>query len=362
MTINPALVARYGRNLASVVEINANRFIGREIVPLQTDTIAIEPSSACNLKCSFCAYPKKDSPKISMKNDRFADYVDQAVAMGYRRFHLTPSTGDIFMDRHIFDKLDFLERHPGVREYMFYTNFTISDAEDTARLIELKKLKSMCISVYGHDADSFVKVAKSSHKIYLRLMRNLETLLPLVGQRPGVFHVAIRSTRDMPRGPSTDLLMMLERYKDAGVPVKRSRLYHSWGGKIAPGDLDGLEIDVVDAKSIYKNGACSLLFTGIQIMSTGFVHACACVDVDATLQIGDLNEQPLSEIVSTRNPLYMGLIEEQQRGLFRGVCQECSFYKSIYHSRSQYRKESIPTRSIAEFKVILDGKSPVQAV
>ena len=110
--MNPAVVVRHGRNLLSVMEINANRLIGREMVPMRTDILAIEPTSACNLKCSFCAYVKKDSPKITMKNDRFAGYVGQAVAMGYRRFHLTPNTGDIFMDRRIFDKLAFLEEHP----------------------------------------------------------------------------------------------------------------------------------------------------------------------------------------------------------------------------------------------------------
>src|SRR3974390_2590442 len=100
--MNPAVIARHGRNLLSMVEINSNRLVGREIVPMELDYLSIEPSGACNLKCSFCGYVKKESPKISMKNERFADYVGQAVAMGYRRFKLTPSTGDIFMDRHIF--------------------------------------------------------------------------------------------------------------------------------------------------------------------------------------------------------------------------------------------------------------------
>ena len=82
-----------------------------------------------------------------MKNDRFAGYVGQAVAMGYRRFHLTPNTGDIFMDRRIFDKLKFLEEHPEVEEYQFYTNFTILDGDDIERLVTLKKLKYMTISI-----------------------------------------------------------------------------------------------------------------------------------------------------------------------------------------------------------------------
>jgi MoaA/NifB/PqqE/SkfB family radical SAM enzyme len=356
LMMNPAAIAKHGRNLLSMVEINANRLIGRELVPIETDTIAIEPSSACNLKCVFCAYPKKDSPKISMKNDRFADYVGQAVAMGYRRFHLTPSTGDIFMDRHIFDKFKLLEELPGVLEYMFYTNFTIADADDIARLLTLKKARSIFLSVYGHDRDSFMKIAKASAKVYRRLLTNLETLLALPNRRPGVFEIAIRSTRDMPRGAATDLLKLLDRCKAAGIPVRRSRLYHSWGGKITPDDVKGLAIDVIDARKIYKSGACTLLFTGVQIMATGLVHACACIDVDAELQIGDLNEKPLREIISANNPVYMKLIEEQQRSVFPEVCQSCGFYKSIYHTRSRYRKDAISTCSIDEYKAILEDK------
>jgi MoaA/NifB/PqqE/SkfB family radical SAM enzyme len=357
LAMNPNVIARHARNLVSAVEIKTNRLFGRELVPMRTDTLAIEPTSACNLKCCFCAYVKKDSPKISMQNARFADYIEQAIALGYCRFHLTPNTGDIFMDRHIFEKLDFLEQHPSVADYQFYTNFTILDADEIARLVTLKKLKSMTISIYGHDLESFVKVGGSTAKVYRRLLRNLEMMLPLVKQLSCVLNVAIRSTRDMPRGAETDLLKLLERYKANGISVKRSQLYHSWGGKITPDDLKGLEIDVMDSASIYKNGACSLLFTGIQIMATGLVHACACIDVNASLQIGDLNTQPLSEILSTKNQQYMDLIAEQQRGEFREVCQGCAFYRSIYHQRSQDRRESIPMRSIAEYKAYLDTKT-----
>jgi len=355
--MNPAVIARHGRNLLSMVEINANRLIGREMVPMRTDTLSIEPTSACNLKCGFCAYVKKESPKISMKSDRFADYIRQAVALGYRRFHLTPGTGDIFMDRHIFDKLEFLEQEDGVEQYEFYTNFTIPDADDIARMVKLKKLSFMTISIYGHDRETFVKIAKGTNKVYQRLLANLETLLPLLDQRAGILHIAIRSTLDMPRRPETELLKLIERYRAAGIPVKRSQLYHSWGGKISADDVQGLAIDVMDSSKIYKNGACSLLFTGVQIMATGQVHACACVDVDGSLMIGDLNERPLRDILSSKNSLYMSLIEEQQLGQFRQVCQDCGFYKSIYHSRSQDRREAIPLRSIAEFQTVLDAKS-----
>lgn len=344
-----------------MVEINANRRMGREIVPIETGSLGIEPTSTCNLKCVFCAYDKKESPKVSMKTGLFAEYIEQAVGMGYRRFYLTPSTGDIFMDRGIFAKLQLLEEHPGVDEYLFYTNFTVLDADDIVRLVKLKKLKFMTISVYGHDCESFVRITKSTNKVYQRLLTNLETLLPLLDQRSGKFEIGVRSTRDIPRRPTTDLLKLLARYTAAGIRVKRLQLYHSWGGKVSAMDLQGLAMDVMDPSKIYKNGACSLLFTGAQIMATGVVHACACVDADASLVIGDLKQQPLHEILSSRNQRYTELIEEQQRGSFRPVCQNCSFYRSIYHTRSQYRKDGIPTRSIAEFMKVLDAKSDVVA-
>lgn len=59
-----ALPARMVRNAASALEINFNRLLGREFIPAQPDMLCIETSSLCNLKCRFCAYVKKHSPKF----------------------------------------------------------------------------------------------------------------------------------------------------------------------------------------------------------------------------------------------------------------------------------------------------------
>jgi 2-iminoacetate synthase ThiH len=96
------------RNLRNAVSININRARGREFIPNYRGSLAIETSSVCNLACRFCAYPKKTSPKVVMKDAFFKDCVRQALDMGYRNFPLTPCTGDIFMDRGIF-KFKFLD-------------------------------------------------------------------------------------------------------------------------------------------------------------------------------------------------------------------------------------------------------------
>jgi len=145
MAMNPAVLFKATRNMLSAVEINVNRRVGREFIPISPHVLNIETSSYCNLKCKFCAYEKKQSARVSMKDAVFEDCIRQAVDLGYRSFELTPCTGDVFMDRHIFNKLRFLEQHPGVESYLFFTNFTIPRKTDVAALFQLSKLKHITV-------------------------------------------------------------------------------------------------------------------------------------------------------------------------------------------------------------------------
>ena len=119
-TMTPALLIKSVRSLKNAVAININRARGREFVPKGVPILSIETSSLCNLECRFCAYVKKSSPKVTMKDEFFRSCVGQAIDMGYRRFELTPCTGDIFMDRGIFRKLEHLESTAAVEGYTFH--------------------------------------------------------------------------------------------------------------------------------------------------------------------------------------------------------------------------------------------------
>jgi len=352
--MNPAVIAKSARNLLSAVEIRVNRRLGREFIPPR-DMLLIETSSLCNLKCRFCAYEKKHSPRVSMKDEFFAGCVTQALDLGYRRFELTPCTGDVFMDRHLFNKLAFLDRNPTVQGYQFFTNFTIPKHADIERLIGLEKLERLTISVYGHDCASFVAMTKSTEKVYARLISNLETLDKALPRRRFALEIGFRTTRHLPRAAPSDLMKLLRRFERAGINVRPTGVYNNWGGFISNADVEGLGIDVTSTERMYKNGACSLLLTTVQVMANGIVNGCGCRDVDATLRIGDLKVTPLREIMSARNPTYMGLIEEQQRGEFRPVCRGCDFYKSIYHVRAKDRRRGAKFQTLAEFKASLDA-------
>src|SRR5512145_2554525 len=210
------------KNMLVRVEIALNRLLGREFIPADLGAFNIETTSACNLKCRFCAYEKKQTAKVSMSNDTFAQVVEQALRLGFDRFHLTPCTGDVFMDRHVFEKLAFLDVHPEVKGYHFFSNLTIPTRDQLMRLMHLKKFDRMTISVYGHDEASFVAITKSSPRIYRRLIANLETVLGHLDRWPFRVSIGHRSSFNAVSADASDLMMLLERFRRAGIPVNAS--------------------------------------------------------------------------------------------------------------------------------------------
>ena len=346
-----AAFANYLRNLAIRAEIGLNRALGRQFIQRDRTLFHIETSSACNLKCRFCAYTKKSSPTVSMSYDAFVDVVSQAIALGYRRFELTPCTGDVFMDKTIWQKLELLEQHPQVDSYEFFTNFTIPKPAAVERLAALKKLRHLTVSVYGHDLESFIKIAGGTPNLYKRLVANLNALLGVTDRASFELAIGLRSSRSRPRGTASELLDLIERFRGAGVDIwVAPGVYNNWGGYISQKDVEGLDMHINSTEGTFKYGACEKLFNSVQVTATGVVNACACRDVDATLQIGNVKTTPLADIVSPENPEYMKIIDEQQRGEFRPICRSCDFYKSIYHHRSHYRREGIATMTLDEFK------------
>ena len=318
---------------ADFLRISVKRSLGLERIPPPLRRIYIETSSTCNLRCKFCAYSKKAGPKIVMSNQFFERIINEATALGISHFGLTPITGDIFFDKEILQKLDFLDDHPRVKGYTLYTNFILPEESAIFKLFEKKKLLRLTASLYGHDLDSFIKITESNDVAYERLKSNLVSIAS-IGPNVNRVHFSLAwRTYDSFGGSrtATDLCEIVARLQDQyGFNIQINKLYDNWGGYITRDDLTGLDMNLLADKHVYKNGACSFIFAKNQIMANGVVNACACRDVDATLALGDLNNQSLAEILSHKNLIYRDLIERQQKGNFNPICSSCTFYHSIY--------------------------------
>ena len=343
------------RNALIGAEIIINRRLGREFIHADKGAMSIEISSACNLKCRFCAYEKKVTPVVSMENGMFFDCVNQSVSLGFDTFELTPCTGDVFMDKHIFDKLDFLDRHQKVRGYSFFSNLCVPTHDQLGALMKLKKLTALTVSIYGHDEESFIAITKSTPKVYRRLIENLETMLAQ-NNRPFSLSFGFRSTFDVPGKNSSELMELLSKFQKAGVSINSSHgLFNNWGGLVSQEDVSDLNMKIMPSNKKYKSGACAKLFDTPQITATGIVNACSCRDANAMLRVGDVRVTPLENIISVENAEYMQIIDEQQAGKFRSVCASCDYYRSVYHQPKNYRRKNIPTQTISEFMSNLKG-------
>jgi MoaA/NifB/PqqE/SkfB family radical SAM enzyme len=329
------------KNLKKKIKIGVNRYLGRTFIPHIRTHLYIEPSSICNLKCAFCAYDKKMSPQMNMSNQFFFDVIEQAIEMGYQRFGLTPITGELFMDKNVMNKIEYLENHTKVKLFHFYTNFTMLDEDRIKRLSELSKLAYMAISIYGHDRESFLATTKSTSHVYQRLVNNLRTLYSICDNFKARLQIHCRTGCDSffsQKNLDSSLADIIKKLKeDKAIHLSFTKYYNNWGGLITQGDVDALDMTIGQAKDVYKKGPCALIFYKQQIMVDGRVNACACRDANATLCIGDLKQTPLKEILSTSNKYYRQLIEEQQRGRFKAICQSCDFYESIYQTSRRYK-------------------------
>jgi hypothetical protein len=331
-----------------------------ERIPDPRRQLHIEPAGRCNLRCRFCAYPKKQRGKSIMAGDTFSGVVEAALDMGYARIVLTPSTGDVYADREFQAKLDYLEGIDRLEGYSFFTNFVLPSVEDVQHLFRLRKLQPLTISIYGHDEASFIAFTRGNAAAYRRLLANLRAVLE--HGEPGAIgpHLYLRSRRsfrgvDATEGELCDLLVRIrDRF---AVPIFVNRWFDNWGGVVEQGDVEGLEIQIAGDDLVEKRGACSLIFAQNSVLADGRVNACACRDVEGTLELGNIHAQPLAKILSPENPRYMSLIERQQKGDFDAVCRSCTAYQSIYGLQNPFspRRKRV---SLEQFMRKIEAKAP----
>ena len=146
-----------------IKEINSkkNYLLNKQYIPDILNSINIEVTNICNLKCKFCAYDKRDLNKVPLKTmdmNLFKNVTNQCIKLGYKNFGLTPVTGDIFMDKEVEEKIEYLENLDGLNGYYFYDFIPIKEKK-LAIYLTIKNLH-IGLSIYGHD--------KEIHKIFKR--------------------------------------------------------------------------------------------------------------------------------------------------------------------------------------------------
>ena len=59
-----------------------------------------------------------------------------------RNISLTPLTGDVFTDKNVIPKLQYIDNHHGIKGYQLTTNFILPTEDEIINFISLKNLNN----------------------------------------------------------------------------------------------------------------------------------------------------------------------------------------------------------------------------
>lgn len=284
----------------------------------------IEATNICNAACVFCAYPQMERPKVTMPLPLFKKAVTQYLELGPGEIDLTPIVGDPFVDKLLFERLDWLAANPKVRKFHFYTNAILMKPDLVERLVRYDgRLRVFC-SFGGFDPETYHKVMGVPQ--FGAAVAHIKALIEAkrrTGSAIGVC-VNLRIPKGSAHGEFWDYL---RRARDQRlITFDEIDDFDNWGGKVKEADLRGAGL--VPKPDPVHRGPCRRLLTGPMVLADGRVNACACRDVEATLIVGDVNETPIGDIL--RGDALRTLLERHEREDFPEICKRCTRYESLY--------------------------------
>ncbi len=289
----------------------------------------IEGTNICNAKCTFCAYPQMERAKETMPMAEFERIIDEYVAMGGKYVSLTPIVGDPFVDRYLFDRLNYLNQRSQINGFYFYTNAILMKRSISEQLLAYGDKLNIYVSWGGFDRETYKAIMGVDRFDLVR--QNIEAFVEAkfnLGSSTGLT-IALRCP---PTKWTGDLWEKFSQWKSQKlIKIDFITAYDSWAGKVKDEALKQVGLEPVIMP--YKRGACELLYMKPIILANGKVNACACRDVEAELIVGDLKESTLWEIWGGKG--IEEIIKRHEQGDYPDVCRRCSWYVSIYNLRKR---------------------------
>ena len=283
--------------------------------------IYIEITNVCGLKCSFC--PTKELPNKEMDLDFFESLILQAkhytkeIACHVVGDPLTQSnlseyldiihkhglkamltTSGYFLKKHSFETLF----HPAVKQINISLNSF--NKNDTSLSFEqymtpvldlcmekLKREKELFINLRVWNLDELMSERDFNEILFEKLSQTFSETLPLETlSLEKVYEERPKSIR-----LASKILVHFDNYFE-WPSLKNER---------------------------YGDGTCQGLQSHVAVLASGKVVPC-CLDCDGIIELGDLHEQSLAEILSSKRALDM--LEGFKEGLaVEELCQKCSY-------------------------------------
>jgi len=279
---------------------------GAERVPALPVEYIVETTAKCNLYCPMCPRETHKQPKEDMTDQIFERLIGGAARTGEHMMLI--GLGEPFMDKKIFDRIEFCQRH-GVAT-LLSTNGTFLDEAMATRLLD-SRLQHITLSFDGASKETFEYYRKGAR--FEKVRDNFVRFCRMKHARGAKLQIVVQMVR-MPGNAHE--VEEFRRFWSNIEGVDQVRVKEDETNLVQPENLKR-------AASIKRR--CHYLWRGAMYVKHGgrVFPCCQSYALDGE-PVGDLREKPLEEIFNSEEMRRLRRAHVQGRAAEIDMCARCS--------------------------------------
>jgi radical SAM protein with 4Fe4S-binding SPASM domain len=272
-----------------------------EQVPALPVEYIVETTAKCNLYCPMCPRETHKQPKEDMLDDIFFRLVQDAAHTGEHMMLI--GLGEPFMDRKIFDRIEYCERH-GIST-LLSTNGTFLDEKTAARLLD-SRLEHITLSFDGASKETFEHYRKGAR--FEKVRDNFVRFANLKHRRKSKMQIVVQMVRMPGNAHEVD---EFRRFWSAIEGVDQVRVKED-------------ETNLVQPEGHRQARPCHYLWRGaMYVKQDGRVFPCCQSYMLDGEPVGDLRSQSLPEIFNSGEMRSLRRLHAQGRAGEIDMCARC---------------------------------------
>lgn len=289
-----------------------------------------ETVNMCTYECVFCPHVKMDREKKVMEMDLFEKVLGDYSRMGGGMLCLTPTTGDVFLDPHLLERVGAVKKYENITNLNFTTNGATSHqlTDEELRWL-LENIMELHVSVYGIDGEEHRIITRKDD--YEKVTENTVRIIKLSGD-PSRVKLDFRLFKKRSYG---ELNRWIRENIGAPVQYEVTSTYGNWGGGLETNDELPLEGRWIDWRK--NTGQCIIPLVGGMVQVDGNVSFCHCIDYNGFKEftMGNITDKGLGEMYASSR--LDGLWNFEEEGPMPAQCVVCTFHKPFFELPSYMR-------------------------
>ena len=306
----------------NIYEDDASLCKMKSIISNRPVCIAVQTIDNCNARCVFCARKKIKPTNQLMPMALFDKLCQKYAAIGGGHLNFSPLLADPLIDPQMLDRIELLLKlYPQITPNIFtngigFTRFT--DDEIKQILIAVHHLDISLGGLTRHDyhnmygVDKFDEVWASLQRIY-KISKTINKEFKI--------NIHIRTNNKNKLVKSNELNQLIKMgYRCNDI----ADAFSSWGGLITNEDIPSGSKIIKRDNSNCRSQCFSPMYN-FMVMQDGKVMACGCMDALCQMEVGDINEESITDIwLGDRMQAIRKSFENPET--MYSICKSCAYY------------------------------------